>query len=198
MSPWTLLLIGGVVALVGTTISAVGYSRLKQLEESISLTVPPSVELTIDGKGKSVPDVILANTGQHKLKDIDIWGIRYDVTNGRIGSRMASSAGTRVANFLDPRNRVSIPADKILWGPPLKPRTENELNLSRYIAFVTVYRRQDDNRRFVDVEVALVENIEGDLVIFHYLNSGSGGPPQKQVRVMKEIVDTEKFIFKAG
>ena len=197
MSPWTLLLIGGVVALVGTTISAVGFSRLRQLEESISLTVPPSVELTIDGVGKSVPDVVLTNTGQHKLKDIEIWGIQYDVISSRIGSRMAPSGGTRVADFLEPRNKVSIPANKILWTP-LKPRTEEEVNLARYVAFVTVYRRQDDNRRFVDVEVALIENIEGDLVIFHYLNSSFGGPPQRQVKVLKEIIDTEKFIFKAG
>lgn len=185
--------------MAGGVITTLGLSRLKQLEESVSLSVPPSLDFKVDQLNKQVPDIVLSNTGQHALKEIVIWRIRYEERNGEITSRMAPNMGIPVADLLLPKNQISIPADRVM-GASLKPRTEKDLkeNLNQYVVFVVLYRREADNRRFVDIETAIWDaDVNGQLMIFHYLNSASGGCPQHLLKIMREMVENERFIFKA-
>lgn len=198
MEPWTLVLIGTLMTLVGSVMATYGWSQLKQREEAFSLSVPPSIDISVRPNDETkIQDIIFRNTGQHTLKDVRVWSVLYDVKADQIKSRSVPGGGELIADKWNPQKEIVIQSKQFtFWN--VQPRTNADIDQYRCIALVTVYRREADNRRFVDVELILVENIDDAQVLFHYLSSGSAGPVQNMIKVFKEIVETEKFIFKAG
>jgi len=175
-----------------------GWSQLKQREEAFSLSVPPSIDISVKPNDETkIQDVIFRNTGQHAIKDVRVWSVLYDIKEDQIQSRDVPSGGELIADKWEPQKEIIITSKKFTFWD-IQPRTNEDVKRYRCIALVTVYRREADNRRYVDVELLLVENIKGTQVLFHYLNSASSGPMQNMIKTFKEIVETEKFIFKAS
>jgi hypothetical protein len=200
INPWSLILIGSVLTLVGGVMVTLGWSRVKQRDEAYSLSSPPSIDVSVrppeDPKKQTEQDVIFENTGQHELKDVRTWSVLYNVDKDQITSRSAPGGGELISDKWSPTKQIKLSAKKItFWNVP--PRTDEERSQMRCIALVTTYRRQADNRRFVDIELFIVENINGAQCLFPFLGSASSGPPQNLIKVFKEITDSEKFIFKS-
>jgi hypothetical protein len=196
MTPWTFVLIGGLMTFAGGIMATYGWSQLKQREEAFSLSVPPSIDVSVKPNDKTqIQDLIFRNTGQHVLKEVTVWSILYNVKADEIKSRSAPGGGVLIADKWDSRKEITVQSDKFTFW---KVASRTEANEYRCIALVTVYRRETDNRRFVDIDLFLVENIEGRQVLFPFLGGASAGPMQKMIKVFKEIIESEKFIFKVG
>lgn len=194
MGPWSLVLIGTLITLVGGVMTTYGWSRLKQREEAFSLSLPPSIEVTARTEQKS--RLVFTNTGQHLLKEVKVWPIIYEIENGKIKNRSTPSDGTPIASSWQPRQALTIPADKVVFWDATAS-TNSDPHAYKCLALVTVYRREEDNKRFVDIDLFLLANINGDLTLFPFLGSASGGPVQDMIKIFKEITDLERFVFKA-
>jgi hypothetical protein len=162
MSGFTYIIIGGVLALIGSVLATVGGSKLKRTEEALSLSVPPSIEITIQANATSIPDIVVENTGQHELTNLRLSPISYVIAKEpmKVLYRLPRLS-LEIAKSLKPREKVTIPANKIDFHAPAELLNDKTIKM---IAMVVVFRRQLDNKRYVEIEPFITETIEG-----HYL-----------------------------
>lgn len=194
MSGLTYIIIGGVLALAGSVITTVGINKLKRQEEAISLSVPPTIEIIL----QSNQDIMIENTGQHELIDVRVSPICYVITKDPMKVLIRSpSFDFEVAKSLKPRGQVTFALDKIRFIFP-EEYTDKGIEM---LALVVVFRREQDNKRYVEIEPFLTEKISGKQTLFAlYSDRGSGsssGPPGFIISAIKEITETERLFFRA-
>lgn len=193
MSGLTYIVVGGVLALIGSVLTTVGISKMKRTEEAFSLAVPPSVEIALQPN----QDIGIENTGQHDLVDIHLTPVFYVIQKDP---------------FKVLRRTPSFPIDVV----PLVPRAKNVIPFSKIgfidqkdilsdktiemIAAVVVYRRKLDNKRYVEIEPFMTTSIDGKQTLFSlYADRGAGfsGPPGLVITAIKEVLETEKLFFRS-
>ena len=198
MNPWTYLIVGGFLGAIGTVLITLGLNELKRRDEMYSLSAPPSLEVDlITREGGDV--VTFHNTGAHNMVSMEVYPIAYTVSRSplKITNRIQPTGNMQVAAKLISNETIEFPTSRFtLMFEGADPVTQS-LN---FIALVVVYRREIDNKRFVTIEPFFLTT-ENAKRFMGPLYSGKtwaqSGSPEMFLAVVKEIVDTEKVLFRA-
>ncbi len=197
MSPWTYLIVGGILGAVSTVLITLGLNELKRRDEIYSLSAPPSLE--IDLTTKQGGDIVsFHNTGAHNILRMEVYPIAYTLSGSplKITNRIQPTGDMRITDKLKSNDTIEFPASRFTFMYEGTDQATRSLN---FIALVVVYRREIDNKRFVTIEPFFLST-ENDKRFMGPLYSGKnwaqGGSPDTFLGVVKEIVDTEKVLFR--
>lgn len=201
MTAWTYIWVGGALSLVGTVLLTLGWKQFQRQEEAFSLSIPPSVEITLSSPPSlNQKEVIIENTGQHELINVELTPVFYrvDATELKITSRQVPSNGIKLLDNMKPRQTYSISVEASTFFVDAKALDkQNELT---FVALAVTFRRKADNKRFVEIEPFLISGLENQKILYPlYANksSGMGGNPETFIKAMREIIEIEKFMFRA-
>jgi len=197
MSPWTYLIVGGFLGAVSTVLITLGLNELKRRDEMYSLSSPPSVEIDLLTK-QGGDAVSFHNTGAHNIVNLEVYPIAYTLSGSppKIMNRMQPTGDMRVAEQLKSNETIQFPSSRFTFMFEGTDPVTRSLN---FIALVVVYRREIDNKRFVTIEPFFMST-ENDRRYIGPLYSGKNwaqsGSPEMFLGVVKEIIDTEKVLFR--
>src|SRR5258708_4089284 len=113
MSPWTYLIVGGILGAVSTVLITLGLNELKRRDEIYSLSAPPSLELDLIMKqGGDV--VSFHNTGAHNIVNVEVYPIAYTLSGSplKITNRMQPAGDTRITAKLKSNDTIEFPTSR--------------------------------------------------------------------------------------
>jgi hypothetical protein len=197
MSPWTYLIVGGILGAVSTVLITLGLNELKRRDEIYSLSAPPSLE--IDLIVKEGGDVVsFHNTGAHNIINMEVYPVAYTLSGSplKITNRIQPSGNMRVADKLKSNDTIEFPTSRFTLMYEGTDQVTQSLN---FIALVVVYRRELDNKRFVAIEPFFLSTENNKRSMGTLYSGGTwshSGSPEMFLSVVKQIVDTEKILFR--
>ena len=202
MNPYTYLIIGGIVTLIGSMLATYGLSELKRNEEVFSLSTPASIELdwrNNNGNG----EILLQNTSPHNITNLEIYPVAYQIAFSPVSivHRMQPGGDVKIAERLSPKETLTLPSRRFTLLYEIKGSNDEFLSNLNFIALVVVYRRENDNKRYVYIEpFTLYTETDGKREIspIYSSKSFSATNSHKFLGAIKEIAEIEKVYFKAN
>jgi hypothetical protein len=196
MNGWTFIVVGAILLTAGGILGTQGWNMLKKREEAFALSIRPSLEVSTRNSADAPTLLTLQNTGQHDLIDIEICPVSYRLKHMEIEQRTVPSATIPIVKSLTVGESYSMSTEPLVFTPDEWLRDGTGA-----VAFVIIYRRKDDNKRFVDIEPYIATEIEGQKILMAlYAGKGDamgGGSVQKHYALMRQIVEMERFFFRS-
>lgn len=198
MSPWTYLIVGGIFGAISTILLTLGLNELKRRDEIYSLSTPPSVEVDLLTSGDGNDEVSFRNNGAHTITDVEVYPVGYTLSGSplKITNRIQPAGDMKVADKLTSNDKIKFPTRRFTLS---YEGSEPILQTLNFVALVIVYRREIDNKRFVTIEPFFLSALNDRRVLGTLYGgrlSAQSGPPGKFLEVVKEIMDTEKVLFR--
>ena len=202
MGVGTILVIAGVVvAALGGALAQFGWTlnqrEASRFDQAFALSIPPALEVTAP-YNDGIQSLRLENNGQHDVIAVEVFGVTYTIENGKVLQRSCPSQGIKIKEIAT-RKAEEIEPSNVFFVPP-DPLLDDKGTHQMAIAIVTVFRRKDDNRRFVDVVPFAAGEINGHWELFSlYAGRGasSGGNPETTANLVRDLVEREKLLFHA-